>query len=59
MAAEMEANKSGRQHKLGWIRGKKLDDCRRVDKNNLQDIMGGAGRKLRDNLQGGLSKGFM
>ena len=58
-AAEMEAEKTGKKNKWGWSRDQNLDDGRRVDKNNLRMIMGGAGGELRDKFQGGLSKGFM
>jgi hypothetical protein len=50
-----EAEKGG---KAGWkwSRDKDLDDGRRVDKNNLNMIMGGAASNLKDKFQGGFNR---
>lgn len=42
-----------------WSRDKDLDAGRRVDKNALNMVMGGAAGNLKDKFQGGLSRGFM
>ena len=42
-----------------WSRDKDLDAGRRVDKNALNMVMGGAAGNLKDKFQGGISRGFM
>lgn len=42
-----------------WSRDKDLDKDRKVDKNALNQILGGASKGLTDKFQGGISKSFM
>ena len=42
-----------------WSRDKDLDAGRRVDKNHLHMVMGGATTDLKNKFQGSYSKGFM
>jgi hypothetical protein len=53
-----EAAKEGKAD-WKWSRDKDLDAGRRVDKNALNMVMGGAAGNLKDKFQGGLSRGFM
>jgi hypothetical protein len=50
-----EAEKGGKAE-WKWSRDKDLDDGRRVDKNNLKMIMGGAASNLKDKFQGGFNR---
>ena len=45
--------------KWGWNREKNLDDGRRIDKNALSMVMGGAADNLKEKFQGTVSKSFM
>ena len=53
-AAKQKAGGKGNNFK--WSRDKDLDSGRRVDKNHLQMLMGGAGSGLQDKFQGGLGR---
>ena len=50
-----EAKKGGKAE-WKWSRDKDLDAGRRVDKNNLNMIMGGAASNLKDKFQGGFNR---
>lgn len=54
---EAELQKGGTKE-WKWSRDEHLDEGRRVDKNNLNMIMGGASSNLKEKFQGSFSKGF-
>ena len=59
-AEEKASNlKSGKAGEFNWTREDDLDAGRRVDKNALHMILGGASDALKDKFQGSFSKGFM
>ena len=59
-AEEKASNlKSGKAGEFNWTRDDDLDAGRRVDKNALHMILGGASDALKDKFQGSFSKGFM
>jgi hypothetical protein len=55
-AAEQAAKGTEKSQGFSWSRDKDLDAGRRVDKEALRMIMGGAGGELRDKFQGGFTK---
>ena len=55
-AAEKAENEKDSNPSFGWSREKDLDAGRRVDKEALRLIMGGAGGGLSDKFQGGFNK---
>jgi hypothetical protein len=42
-----------------WSRDKDLDEGRRVDKDALHQVLGGAATELKTKFQGSYSRGFM
>lgn len=59
-AEEKEAAKrSGKDREWKWNREKDLDRDRRVDKDALHMVLGGAATQLKSKFQGGFSSGFM
>eukprot|EP00957_Ditylum_brightwellii_P185926 14154925-Ditylum_brightwellii.AAC.1 len=51
--AEKEEERTQGEGKWKWNREKHLDEGRRVDKNALHQVLGGAKRELNDKFQGG------
>ena len=59
-AEEKEAaRKSGKDKDFNWNRDRDLDAGRRVDKDHLHMVLGGAKEGLKDKFQGSISRGFM
>jgi len=56
---KQDADASGGGDTWGWSRDKDLDRDRRVDKQHLSLVLGGASQELKDKFQGGFSKSFM
>lgn len=56
IAADKAAKESVANPSFGWSREKDLDAGRRVDKDALRLLMGGAGGGLSDKFQGGFNK---
>ena len=57
-AEEKVAAQQGDSGGWAWSRDKDLDDGRRVDKNHLRMVMGGATSDLKSKFQGSYSKSF-
>jgi len=53
------ARKSGKDKDFNWNRDRDLDAGRRVDKDHLHMVLGGAKDGLKDKFQGSISRGFM
>ena len=58
MLAEAQKKGAGKGD-WSWNREKDLDSGRRVDKDHLRMVMGGASSELKSKFQGSYSKGFM
>ena len=59
-AEEKEAaRQSGKDKDFNWNRDRDLDAGRRVDKDHLHMVLGGAKEGLKDKFQGSISRGFM
>jgi Protein of unknown function (DUF3752) len=55
-AAEAEKKKSGKSNNWKWSRDRDLDEGRRVDKDALNMVMGGAATVLQSKFQGGFGR---
>ena len=55
----MASAKGEKGNDWSWSRDKDLDEGRRVDKNHLRMVMGGASTELKSKFQGSYSKSFM
>ena len=51
---ELKQQQQGQKTDWKWSREKNLDDGRRVDKNALHQVLGGASTELKSKFQGGL-----
>ena len=49
---ELKEQQKDKKQDFKWSRDKNLDDGRRVDKNNLHNLLGGAQTELKSKFQG-------